>query len=180
MFRLDKPLCDLDLKVSTPIFHMTLGLWWCITISRLFTKCSVAQKKLPRYSLIFEPSLWPCLWKQSSYILKEHSGIWWFTFIPRLVVKGWAVHEIQWKQSYFDYIMKPHCDFDFDVSTSVFLPDSQAHDDALPYQVWLQQVERFRKCRQVGRMDRQRDRRARRFQYTPPHPLTHTHTLTHT
>ena len=38
-----------------------------------------------------------------------------------------------------DYI-SPHCDFELEDSKPVFLYGTLAHDDALPYQVWLQKV----------------------------------------
>ena len=37
----------------------------------------------------------------------------------------------------FDYV-RPNCDFDLEDSKPVFLHDTLAHEDASPYQVWLQ------------------------------------------
>ena len=39
-----------------------------------------------------------------------------------------------------DY-MSPHCDLELEDSKPIFLHDTLAHDDASPYQVWLQKVE---------------------------------------
>ena len=48
----------------------------------------------------------------------------------------------------FLYYMNHHCDLDYeyDNNKSVFLNDTQAHDLASPYEVWLQKVEQFRRC----------------------------------
>ena len=39
----------------------------------------------------------------------------------------------------------PNCDLDLEVSTSIFLHDTLAHDDASQYQVWSQKVQWFRR-----------------------------------
>ena len=41
-----------------------------------------------------------------------------------------------------DYI-SPHCDFELEDSKPVLLYGTLAHDDALPYQVWLQKVQQL-------------------------------------
>ena len=41
--------------------------------------------------------------------------------------------------------MSPHCDPELEDSKPVFLYGTLAHDDALPYQVWLQKVQQWRK-----------------------------------
>ena len=38
-----------------------------------------------------------------------------------------------------------HCDLDLDDSKPIFLHDNLAHDDASPYQVWLQKVQQLRR-----------------------------------
>ena len=48
-----------------------------------------------------------------------------------------AVEKIQWKQSYFNDI-KRFCDHDLEVSTPIFQHDTPPHDDAPPYDGWLQ------------------------------------------
>ena len=40
----------------------------------------------------------------------------------------------------FDY-MSPHCDPELEDSKPIFLHDTLAHDDASPYQVWLQRIQ---------------------------------------
>ena len=42
-----------------------------------------------------------------------------------------------------DY-MSPHYDPELEDSKPIFLHDTLAHDDALPYQVWLQSVQHLR------------------------------------
>ena len=44
----------------------------------------------------------------------------------------------------FDY-MSPHCDLDLEDATPTFLHDTLTHDDASPYQAWLQKVQQLRK-----------------------------------
>ena len=43
-----------------------------------------------------------------------------------------------------DY-MSPHYDPEFQHSKPIFLHDTLAHDDASPYQVWLQMVQQLRR-----------------------------------
>ena len=45
-----------------------------------------------------------------------------------------------------DY-MSPHCDPELEDSKPIILHDTLAHDDALPYQVWLQKVQQLRRYR---------------------------------
>ena len=40
--------------------------------------------------------------------------------------------------------MSPHCDPELEDSEPIFLHDTLAHDDASPYQVWLQRVQQLR------------------------------------
>ena len=42
----------------------------------------------------FDPSLWPCPWKQPTNLYEWQSGSWWCTTISNLVVKGSAVQMI--------------------------------------------------------------------------------------
>ena len=41
--------------------------------------------------------------------------------------------------------MSPHCDLDLEDSKRILSHDTLAHDDASPYQVWLQKVQPFRR-----------------------------------
>ena len=43
-----------------------------------------------------------------------------------------------------DYV-NPHCDLNLEVSTPLFPRGTPSHDDAPPYQIWLQTVEGFRR-----------------------------------
>ena len=43
------------------------------------------------------------------------------------------------------YDMSLHCDLDLEDSVPIFLHDILAHDDASPYQVWLQKVQLLRR-----------------------------------
>ena len=43
----------------------------------------------------------------------------------------------------FDY-MSPHCDLEFENRKPIFLHDTLTDDEASPYQVWLQKIQRFR------------------------------------
>ena len=43
--------------------------------------------------------------------------------------------------------MSPHCDPGLEDSKPIFSHDTLAHDDASPYQVWLQKVQRSRRYR---------------------------------
>ena len=45
-----------------------------------------------------------------------------------------------------DYV-SPHYDPELEDSEPIFLQDTLAHDDASPYQVWLQKVQQLRRCR---------------------------------
>ena len=47
-------------------------------------------------------------------------------------------------ESYFDHI-SPHCDLDIEHTEQFFLHGTLAYDAASPYQVWLQNVLRFRR-----------------------------------
>ena len=51
-----------------------------------------------------------------------------------LVAKGSAIQKIYYKVTFGDMIL--HVDLDLEDSKPVFLEDSLAHADALPYQVW--------------------------------------------
>ena len=46
----------------------------------------------------------------------------------------------------FDHV-SPHGDLELEDSKPIFLPDSLAHDDASPYQVWLLKVRQLRRYR---------------------------------
>ena len=46
----------------------------------------------------------------------------------------------------FDYV-SPHCDPELEDSKVILLHDTLAHDDASPYQVWLQKVQQLRRYR---------------------------------
>ena len=39
--------------------------------------------------------------------------------------------------------MSPHCDLELEDSKPIFSHDTLAHDDASPYQVWLQKVKQL-------------------------------------
>ena len=41
--------------------------------------------------------------------------------------------------------MSPCCDLELEDSKPIVLHDTLAHDDALPYQVWLQKVQQLRR-----------------------------------
>ena len=47
-------------------------------------------------------------------------------------------------QQYFDYII-PHCGLDLQDSNPIFFHNTQSHDDAPPYYIWLQKVKWFRR-----------------------------------
>ena len=61
-----------------------------------------------------------------------------------LVAKRSAVQCILQKQLNI-YHMNPHCDLELEDSKQIFLHDTLIHDDASPYQVWLQKVQHFRR-----------------------------------
>ena len=61
-----------------------------------------------------------------------------------LVAQGSPVQQIWSKTSYFDYIT-PHCHYDLENSTAIFLHNSMSHSDVPPYRVWLQKDQQFRK-----------------------------------
>ena len=70
------------------------------------------------------------------------------------------------------WLCKPHCDLDLEVSTPISPHDTPAHDDALPYKVWLQKVERLRRYRPDTRRDEHTD--------TPKHGHSDSNILTKT
>ena len=43
--------------------------------------------------------------------------------------------------------ISPHCDLELEDSKPIFLHDTLAHDDASPYQIWLQKVQQLRRYR---------------------------------
>ena len=42
-------------------------------------------------------------------------------------------------------LMSLHCDLDLEDNKPIFLQSTLAHDDASPYQVWLQKVQQLRR-----------------------------------
>ena len=50
-----------------------------------------------------------------------------------------------WEALFLAHPISPHCDLDPEDSNATFLHDTPAHDEAPPYQVWLQEVQRFRR-----------------------------------
>ena len=53
-----------------------------------------------------------------------------------LVAKGSAIQKICYKVIFDDMILHFALDLDFEDSKPIFLEDSLAHADALPYQAW--------------------------------------------
>ena len=78
---------------SIPAWHSIS--WWCTTTLSLLTKGSVisgsgdiVQTNIPWR---FEHLLWPWPWPQLPNFLTRHSGLWWSTIKPSLVIKGSTV-----------------------------------------------------------------------------------------
>ena len=85
----------------------------------------------------FEPSLWSWPWKQHSKPYTKHSSLWWY-----IIQLSSSVDMVE--TVILNYI-SPNCDPELKDSKPIFLHDTLAHDDASPYQVWLQKVQQLRR-----------------------------------
>ena len=69
------------------LFMRQSSLWWCAIKPKFVAKGSVFQKIQQKVIFwLFEPSLWPWLWRQQSNLFAWHSGSWWCITIPSLMI----------------------------------------------------------------------------------------------
>ena len=92
----------------------------------------------------FENLPWPWPWTQQSNSFIGHSGLWQCTIKASIVAKGSATQKIIVETVIFDHTCSC-CDLDLENSKQIFSRSSPAHNDASQYQVWWQNVWRFRR-----------------------------------
>ena len=101
------------------------GLWRCITIPGLATKCSVVQKILSRQTFTKILNL-RCDLEHNSPVVPQGTP----PYDAVLPNQAWLQRDQQFRRyerkSYFDYI-SPHCDLDFEHNEPIFLHDTLAY-----------------------------------------------------
>ena len=111
----------LTLNAVTQFFQKTLRLmmlYYQTKFGRKRTSSLEDRVEIVMF-LVYQPSLWPWLWRQKTNISAWHSGSWCCITTPSLVSKWSAVSEISPGQT-FTNILTLCCDLDLERSNPIF------------------------------------------------------------
>ena len=141
--------CLLDLEDGNPFFFFSFflffawhsSLWWCITITSLFTNGSDIQKISSSQTLTEILNI-PCGFHHSNPVFPLDTLAYEQTrFDCKQIISSKATVETV----IFWLYISPHCHLDLDDTNPIFSHENPAHYQAPPYQVWLWNVQQFRR-----------------------------------
>ena len=121
---------------NIPAWHS--GLWCCITIPGLATKCSVVQKILSRQTLTDISDLHCHLDLERSYsIFPQDTPAYDAVLLNQTKFSCKRTSSLEDRiRIVFFFFLSPRCDRDIEDNEPIFPHDTSPRDNTQPYQVW--------------------------------------------